>query len=193
MTEMREGAEVGPEDEQVSPGYAIVMFEVPVPPLQVYRFVERLDPKFFIQAQEPSEEGKLRIQNAGLKIDAAAVLGAGGNRQERRGFARRNRQAVMGGGIDINADAAFVQKCLEQITDFYMPTVVMGPDMKPRPAEQRFDPANGGDNPANRGLYGLLLKRHNQQLQRLVEDYLDWAGGRTEDAIEDFNDLGNAR
>jgi len=183
---------VEPEPEHVSGGYKVVMFDVAAPALRLADWDEEADPKFFIQGREPDEEGKKRIQDVGMKIDASAFMG-GGNRQERRAMKYGKQKATKGGGVEINASAAFVQKCLECVADFLLPTVVMGADMKPHDAEQRYDPANGGDNEGNKRIYEILLRRQNEDLRQVVDDYLDFAAGLDTPGRADFEALGNAR
>ena len=80
-------------------------------------------------------------------------------------------------------EAGFVEKCVQQIVAFAVPTTKDG-----QAAVVMWKPDNKGDNYSNRTIYTNLLRV--PELRRDVEAFLDKMAGRDADAMAAFAELG---
>lgn len=81
--------------------------------------------------------------------------------------------------------AAFLAKCQTQITGFRVPILKGGLNQ-----DLEYESKNYGDNRNNNEFYETLLKE--SKVRRIIEEWLDRVGGRTEEAQKDLAELGNA-
>lgn len=89
---------------------------------------------------------------------------------------------------ELRVNAAFVAKCVAQITGYHL----MIEDVKPSGeivVEARdYDPKNRGNCRANTKVYEMLAQC---PFRSAIESWLDEIAGRTKDAVADAEDLGN--
>lgn len=80
-------------------------------------------------------------------------------------------------------EAGFVEKCVQQIIGFAIPTSKDGEQ-----AVAMWKPDNKGDNYPNRTIYTSLLRA--AELRRDIEAFLDKVAGRDTDSMAAFAELG---
>ena len=80
-------------------------------------------------------------------------------------------------------EAGFVEKCVQQIVAFAVPTTKDG-----QAAVVMWSPTNKGDNYLNRTIYTNLLRV--PELRNEIEAFLDKMAGRNADAMAAFAELG---
>jgi hypothetical protein len=140
------------------------------------------DQRFFIRARPPTVEGDDAIAGAAIHATPPALAG---NRAQRRAQARKgNGDATPASSqvtIAITPNAAFIAKCVWQVTDFSFP-VMRGEDVVIR----SHNTDRGGDNTDNREFYAMLAHPSVAEFRELVEQFLDYLGGRESDAQDDF-------
>ena len=83
-------------------------------------------------------------------------------------------------------EAAFVEKCVQQIIDFAIPASKEGEQYV-----AHYKEAQGGDNFPNRQVYTSLLRVKALRVE--VEKFLDKVAGRDDLTQEDFADLGEGQ
>jgi hypothetical protein len=153
------------EPDVASEGYVLVMDDV----VETWQWpsAAKDQGKFYISAKHPGlGEDKVKAASSpGFAVDVAKKTGD-----------MRFAQAT---------EAGFVEKCVQQIVDFAIPT----PGDKPGNIEVlRFKPDNKGENYPNRKVYTALLRA--PQIRADIEAFLDRVAGRNAEAQADFADLG---
>lgn len=98
-------------------------------------------------------------------------------------------KGTSGGSMFLRPGAAFVGKCIVQITDFAIPVA----DEDGKHQTMRYKSENNGDNYHNRRLYERLLTKEAAEIRHLLEGFLDSIDGRDTDAQTDFDDAKNAQ
>jgi hypothetical protein len=187
MTDEQNGITAGDVDEtaeavaptEVVPSLMLVMGDVAVPPLELNRFDAAYPAGYFVQAQVPPSETKVRRGARSMRVEEVKSVG-GGNRAQRR----HKQTPEMVQVVDWDEDAFFLNKCREQITGFRL----LGVDPKTgAQAVVLFNPANNED------VYRRWLHPKNANFRDLLEEYLDWVAGRDDGELDaQFEILGNA-
>ena len=133
-------------------------------------FSDDPDPRYyFVKARPLSSDEEDEVVSATLEVS-----------YERHG---RQMEASMG---TPRPNAAFIAKCRLQITDFRLPA----DDEEGNPCDVLYNERKGGKNDANEEIYERL--RMQQTARERIEAFLDEVGGRSEEAEQDWNDLGNS-
>jgi hypothetical protein len=191
MVDEEETEEETEEDgggQGISSSFMLAIGDMPVPPLQISLFAHGYPEWAFVQARVPLEDEDT-IRNAGSHIDASGLAQEMGNREQRRAAGKRGgRTDDMGLKVTQTVDKWFLAKCRYQVTGFKL--LGTNPDGTERIVE--FDAAKSGNNEANRAMFRNFLRPQSLEFRRLVENYLDWVAGRTDEFAEDFAKLGNA-
>lgn len=158
-----DGVEVPEVRESVDEGYVLVMDDV----TRTWEWPSSAKDKgkFYITAKHPGlgEDKVKAAASPGFAVDVKAKTGD-----------MRFAQAT---------EAWFVEKCVQQVTDFVIPTNAGG-----EATVQRFKSDNKGDNYPNRKVYTALLRA--PKIRADVEAFLDQMAGRNEDAQADLAALG---
>jgi len=130
------------------------------------------------------------VKHPGLGEDRIIAAGAPG-----AAFHRTGKDGVDGSiSMAESPSARFVQKCVEQVTDF---CICIRQGGKLRDATYSDRGRQPGDNEYNRNIYTSLLKLTSvnvdgvrRNLRDEIEQVMDRVAGRTPEAEEDFEDLG---
>ena len=138
--------------QQVSKGYLVAMDEDAE---ETFEWPE--NPGCFIKAKRASVKGEDRIAGAAMHVDV------GGGQQ---------------GAMRFGPNAAFIQKCIEQITDFAAPVT-----LKKEASVLRFD----RNAKRNADFYEKLCQ---SEMRGEIEGWLDEVGGRDIPTQRDLSDLG---
>ena len=181
--------------KKISMGYVLTMDEEAIEPLRLSDYVEGAGADLFILAKEASPQGESRIRKAAGQ--AIMDMPEGANRKAKRAAAKG--RGVDGAGptkvaMDLAPGASFVQKCIEQIVDYALPSEEIDKKTgEKKEVTRHFDPVNKGKNEYNKETYWVMMRPHLGEFQELVERYLDMAAGRDIETQEDLADLGNAQ
>jgi hypothetical protein len=179
---VEQGQEVVQEAEaapaEVTPSLMLVLGEATVPALVLHKFDAAYPDGYFIQAQVPASEAKIR--QSGREIRFENVVVKGGNRAQRRAGGKTEARQL----VQWDEDEFFLAKCEAQITKFRL----LGKDAKTgQQTEVVFNPTGNDD------VYRRWLHPKNKNFRELLEQYLDWVAGRDDGEFdEQFEILGNA-
>ena len=155
---------------EVPVGY-ILSFESTEQTLVFSDVVDGIDSKYYISAQHPfDKEDKIR------------------NKTMQFAMSGKKEADIEGSHITGNvcAAAAFVEKCICQITGFKIPAKNENGNI----VDIEYNPASRGDNRENKRVYTTLLA---SPFMQIVDGFLDTVAGRDTASSEMWNELKNAR
>jgi hypothetical protein len=141
-----------------------------------------------LDADNPEEDRKppgtyfISAQHPGIREDevTAAAFTLGGT-QTKEG------EVTLTG--DVRTAAAFITKCVVQITDFCLPVI----DKTGQPADRKWDDTNDGDNEGNREMYARLndaeLVIEGETFKDRLAGFLDAVANRGTEFAEKHEEL----